>query len=333
MRLAYTHSLLQDVEPRRVAKLPEPPVALTVKSLEPNGRRIKIRRFKKFNKLPLEVKRMIWAEAAHIQRVVQFGVKNPSSNQFHHEAISINGNSIRKQCTEVYLARVSAGGNVPAMLQVNKEARSEGLRYYEKPFGEILTNAGPYFNFAADTMYFPDLQTGAVFLGSRSSSSNVANACDCSSVSERFRETITAKLRHLSFGTICSYPWNSDTRYNPSLDLFTNLQTVTIGHLGFVQLPAAQIDPVKEYLIKWMKYKKLCKDWEAIKNKPDIRVRDSREMNDLLHQLMSAKKWQEERAVRMLTNPLAEYILPVPTERSVMHSIFTPRFLAILNFG
>ncbi|KAH9213171.1 hypothetical protein DL95DRAFT_463257 [Leptodontidium sp. 2 PMI_412] len=288
MRHKYsTHfALPHDVEPRRVTKFFEPSVALIIKSLEPSGRRIKIRRFKKFNKLPLEVRRLIWAEAAHLQRVVQFGPEARSIDSFHHALnLSTGQNTFVSFCTEANRVRVSAGGKVPAMLQVNQEARREGLRYYEKPFGEILTNpgSGPYFNFAADMVYFQNPSVGAAFLGSRSYFSPImVNPCSCSPVSQEFRELIKSKLRHLSVRTLDARFPNPDVRYKLSLGMFVNLYTFTTGNLLSVRTVAAQSNPSTEPLLLWRKDNELVEAWDTMQNKPDIIFLDSTQMNQLL---------------------------------------------------
>ena len=74
--MLFKHSthfeLPHDAEPRTFTHhLPTSRLSL---SPAPRGRRVKIRDFKLFDKLPLELKRMIWEECAMIPRYIQFDV-------------------------------------------------------------------------------------------------------------------------------------------------------------------------------------------------------------------------------------------------------------------
>lgn len=160
---------------------------------EPTGKQVKVCKFKYYNKLPLEVRLMIWAECARVPRVVQFGIYNPETR----EGCFPRRYRSRKECQSCIQIFVHAEGKVPMMLQVNQEARKDGFRYYEKPFVDVLTRCNPYFNFAVDVLHLKSSVAGEVLFG-HWNNSTAADPCTCSPVTPAFKDLLSTKLRHLS---------------------------------------------------------------------------------------------------------------------------------------
>ncbi|KAK0100484.1 hypothetical protein ONS95_008433 [Cadophora gregata] len=195
-----------------------------VPNVEPTGNRIKIRKFKYFTKLPLEVRLMIWAECAHVSRVIQFDHYDPSVRR---PIVPFRFINACPGCIQVF---VQAGGKVPTMLQVNQESRREGLRYYEKPFGGFLGRRSPYFNFAVDVLHLWNSIAGEVIFGhGRLPNRDVSYPCHCVTTSSIHQNNLSEKLRHLSITQ-----WDLDWSQGPgnpkfSLGFFPQLQTFTFG--------------------------------------------------------------------------------------------------------
>ncbi|PVH82337.1 hypothetical protein DL98DRAFT_530430 [Cadophora sp. DSE1049] len=114
-----THfDLPHDVEPRRSSI--ELSNLTTSTSPSPSGRRVKIRTFKLFNKLPLELKRMVWEECSMIPRCIKFDVYGRT------------------------------GCELPGWCLNDWQ-----LFHYTLSFSEFLLSGPLYFNFAVDSIYFP----------------------------------------------------------------------------------------------------------------------------------------------------------------------------------
>lgn len=209
-----------DVKPRRstnriliesLAPLPSP---------EPSGKRIKIREFKYFPKLPPELREMIIKEANKNSRCVTI------RKRIVLDKSDVSQNIAGPYCNHLYWI-VSAGAAVPQFLQVNKESRSICLKSYELCFGELLA-AGPiYFNFAVDSLHFLTIEDGQVFLGARYTLNTPAmQLCKCLPVSQSAKDEPLKRLRYLVIGNWMHRMYNS-TQF--SFDMFEGLETLVLG--------------------------------------------------------------------------------------------------------
>ncbi|PVH82336.1 hypothetical protein DL98DRAFT_620385 [Cadophora sp. DSE1049] len=197
---------------------------------EPTGKRIKIRKFKYFDKLPLEVRGMIWAECAHVPRVFQIDHYDPSPSRARWQLVPVHVSSSGRcqKCIQVFFCK--EGGHVPVMLQVNQESRKEGLRYYKKPFGGIIIGGNPYFNFAADVLHFKSSVAVEVLFGHRYNNNVVMPApCACSPISSAFKNLLSAKLTHLSVVEWSEFQLLPNAPVKFSVGMFQHLQTFTFG--------------------------------------------------------------------------------------------------------
>jgi hypothetical protein len=110
------------------------------------GRKTKIRNFKLFTLLPIELRLKIWKYASQSHRLIAASWKT-------------RGNEARIQrFFELY------AGPVPTVLQINQESRYEALRFFKKIRKHVFLN-GParrkerlYIN-EQDTIYFVDIGT------------------------------------------------------------------------------------------------------------------------------------------------------------------------------
>ncbi|KAH7357156.1 hypothetical protein BKA65DRAFT_423996 [Rhexocercosporidium sp. MPI-PUGE-AT-0058] len=98
--------------------------------------------FKVFPKLPLELRNMVWKEAARVPQLVKIGL-NPSAHRYIGEVVNFT--------------------KPPALLHVCTESRRVALPEYEVAFAKWSTGDGIYFNFERDAISF-DFKDGYVAL-------------------------------------------------------------------------------------------------------------------------------------------------------------------------
>lgn len=97
------------------------------------------RSFRPFPKLPVELRMSIWQLALPKTRVLTIKRK---------QYTRVSGSGSAK------LNGFAAPAQVPTILHVNREARSEALRYYQLSFGGCGAPATIYFDPRFDTVYF-----------------------------------------------------------------------------------------------------------------------------------------------------------------------------------
>ncbi|KAG4416101.1 hypothetical protein IFR04_010744 [Cadophora malorum] len=204
---------------------------------QPTGTRVVIEDFKLFSKLPLEVRRMIWAKCAHFRCMFQI-----DDSRGHYNANS------RKKCTRLYRLSfcMKVGQQVPIMLQVNQESRKEGLRYYIKPFRWIVKVESRYFNPDADVLHLKSPDIAQAFFGHRRQ--KIRGYCTCPPALSATMETLIPKLRHISIAGWSEVQLQDHLPVNCSAGIFKHLDTFTFEW---------ELVSVIMSLIKWKNFKKI----------------------------------------------------------------------------
>ncbi|EPE29301.1 hypothetical protein GLAREA_00461 [Glarea lozoyensis ATCC 20868] len=184
------------------------PSSIKSKSPKAVGRKTKIRNFKLFTQLPIELRLKIWKYASESPRLIPASWKtkgNESTVQVFYELYA---------------------GPVPTVLQINRESRNEALRFY-KQIGKRINLNGPlsqdgsisqeerlYIN-EQDTIYFIDNATRYDLL-------KALRAINKAMPLQRF--AIRAERTHDMCHYYMSPPWAGPVKYNfPLLDALRRL--------------------------------------------------------------------------------------------------------------
>jgi hypothetical protein len=101
-----------------------------------------------FDKFPVELRKDVLDLICNFVRVVTI-----------HENDNVNTETSdgRPRMWRNYMAKATCiTGRLPAVLHVNREFRTHGLKIYQAAFQHRLRNKPIYFNFAKDVLYIPD---------------------------------------------------------------------------------------------------------------------------------------------------------------------------------
>ena len=101
-----------------------------------------------FDKLPVELRKDVLDLICNFARIVTI-----------HEDDNVNTETSdgRPRVWRNYMAKATCiTGRLPAVLHVNREFRTHGLKVYQAALKHRLRNKPIYFNFAKDVLYIPD---------------------------------------------------------------------------------------------------------------------------------------------------------------------------------